>query len=49
MTPSTTEHNTLFQGFAHTLFKNGMDALYKVVTPNFVWRYHDSLPDRTRY
>jgi ketosteroid isomerase-like protein len=43
MTPSATERDALFQGFARALFKNDMDALYKVVTPNFVWRYHDGL------
>ena len=40
---SATERDALFQGFARALFKNDMDALYKVVTSNFVWRYHDGV------
>jgi ketosteroid isomerase-like protein len=43
MTPTAAERDALFQGFARALFRNDMDALYKVVTPNFVWRYHDGL------
>jgi ketosteroid isomerase-like protein len=43
MIPITAERDALFQAFARALFKNDMDALYEVVTPNFVWRYHDGL------
>src|SRR5215470_1824156 len=43
MTPSSAERDALFQAFARALFKNDMDALYAVVTENFVWRYHDGL------
>jgi ketosteroid isomerase-like protein len=43
MIPTTAERDALFQAFARALFKNDMDALYEVVTPNFVWRYHDGL------
>ena len=43
MTPTAAERDALFEAFARALFKNDMDALYKVVTPNFVWRYHDGL------
>ena len=43
MTPTATERDVLFQAFARALFKNDMDALYEVVTENFVWRYHDGL------
>jgi len=43
MTPTATERDALFQGFARALFRGDMDALYKVVTPNFVWRYHDGI------
>jgi len=47
MTPTATERDALFQAFARALFKNDMDALYQVVTENFVWRYHDGLsPER---
>lgn len=41
MTPA--ERDGLFQAFARALFKNDMDALYEVVTEDFVWRYHDGL------
>lgn len=43
MTPTAAERDALFQAFARALFKNDMDALYEVVTPNFVWRYHDGI------
>lgn len=43
MTPTAAERDALFQAFARALFKNDMDALYAVVTENFVWRYHDGL------
>ena len=43
MTPTATERDTLLQNFARALFKNDMDALYSVVTENFVWRYHDGI------
>ena len=43
MIPTATERDALFQGFARALFRNDMDALYKVVAPNFVWRYHDGV------
>ena len=47
MTPTATERDALFQDFARALFKNDMDALYTVVTENFVWRYHDGIgPER---
>ena len=43
MVPTAAERDKLFQGFARALFRNDMDALYDVVTPDFVWRYHDGL------
>ena len=43
MTPTATERDAIFQAFARALFKNDMDALYEVVTPDFVWRYHDGV------
>ena len=47
MTPTAAERDALFQAFARALFKNDMDALYAVVTENFVWRYHDGVsPER---
>ncbi len=43
MSPSPTERDALFTGFARALFKGDLDALYQVVAPDFVWRYHDGL------
>jgi ketosteroid isomerase-like protein len=43
MAPSPTERDELFKGFARALFKADMDALYRVVTPDFLWRFHDGL------
>ena len=43
MTPTAAERDLLFQGFARALFRNDMDSLYDVVSPNFVWRYHDGI------
>lgn len=47
MTPTAAERDALFQAFARALFKNDMDALYAVITTDFVWRYHDGIsPER---
>ncbi len=43
MTPSPTERDELFKAFARALFKGDMDALYEVVTPDFLWSFHDGL------
>jgi ketosteroid isomerase-like protein len=43
MTPSPAERDELFKGFARALFKGDMDALYQVVTPDFLWNFHDGL------
>lgn len=43
MTPTAAERDALLQAFARALFRNDMDALYQVVAPSFVWRYHDGL------
>jgi len=43
MTPTPAERDALFQAFARALFKGDMAALYEVVTPDFVWRYHDGV------
>lgn len=40
---TTAERDVLFQDFARAFFKHDMDALYRVVSPDFVWRYHDGL------
>ena len=43
MAPSPTERDTLFKAFARALFTCDTDALYKVVSPDFLWRYHDGV------
>ena len=43
MAPSPTERDQLFKDFARALFKGDIDALYEVVTPDFLWSFHDGL------
>ena len=43
MTPTAAERDALLQNFARALFRNDMEALYAVVTADFVWRYHDCI------
>ena len=43
MSPTAAERDALFEAFARALFRNDIDALYEVVTEDFVWRYHDGL------
>ena len=43
MSPTVAERDAIFQVFARALFKNDMDAMYQVVTEDFVWRYHDGI------
>jgi len=43
MVPSPAERDELFKGFARALFKSDLDALYEVVTPDFVWSFHDGV------
>ena len=43
MAPSPAERDELLKGFARALFKGDMDALYRVVTPDFLWNFHDGL------
>jgi len=43
MTPSPAERDELFKGFARALFRGDIDALYQVVTPDFLWSFHDGL------
>jgi ketosteroid isomerase-like protein len=41
MAPSAAERDELLKGFARALFRGDMDALYSVVTPDFLWSFHD--------
>ena len=43
MIPSPAERDELLKCFARALFKGDMDALYGVVTPDFLWSFHDGL------
>ncbi|WP_291865675.1 nuclear transport factor 2 family protein [Bradyrhizobium sp.] len=43
MTPSAAERDELLKGFARALFQNDMDALYRIVAPDFLWSFHDGL------
>ena len=38
---SSSARDELFKGLARALFKGDMDALYGVVTPDFLWSFHD--------
>jgi hypothetical protein len=40
MAPSPTERDERFKSFARAQF---MDAPYGIVTPDFLWRFHDGL------
>jgi ketosteroid isomerase-like protein len=43
MAPSFPDRDELFKGFARALFKSDIDALYQVVTSDFLWSFHDGL------
>ena len=43
MNPPPAERDALLKGFARALFRGDMDALYQVVTPDFLWSFHDGL------
>jgi ketosteroid isomerase-like protein len=41
--PSSAARDALFKDFARALFKGDIDALYSVVTPDFLWTFHDGV------
>jgi ketosteroid isomerase-like protein len=43
MIPSASERDDLLKDFARALFKNDMEALYRVVAPDFIWSFHNGL------
>jgi ketosteroid isomerase-like protein len=43
MIPSAAERDEILKGFARALFKNDIDALYRVVASDFVWSFHDGI------
>jgi ketosteroid isomerase-like protein len=43
MTPTFEQRDELLKGFAKALFRRDLDALYAVVTPDFLWSFHDGV------
>jgi ketosteroid isomerase-like protein len=43
MVASFERRDDLLKGFAKALFRRDLDALYEVVTPDFLWSFHDGL------
>ena len=43
MIPTFAQRDDLLTGFAKALFRRDLDALYAVVTPDFLWSFHDGL------
>lgn len=43
MTPTPEQRDQLFKEFARALFKNDLQALYRTVSPDFVWSYFDGV------
>jgi ketosteroid isomerase-like protein len=43
MIPSFEKRDDLLKGFARALFRRDLDGLYTVVTPDFLWSFHDGL------
>jgi ketosteroid isomerase-like protein len=43
MIPTYEQRDDLLKGFAKALFRRDLDALYAVVTPDFLWSFHDGL------
>ena len=43
MVPSFEQRDELLKGFARALFRRDLDALCTVVTPDFLWSFHDGL------
>ena len=43
MIPTFEQRDDLLKGFAKALFRRDLDALYAVVTPDFLWSFHDGL------
>jgi len=41
VTPDYAERELLFRAFARALLSADLDALYRAVTPDFLWSYHD--------
>jgi ketosteroid isomerase-like protein len=46
MTPTAAERDAIFKAFGRAFFKQDLDAMYQVVTPDFVWTVQGDLPRR---
>lgn len=42
MTPTAAERDTLFKAFGRAFFKQDMDAMFAVVTPDFTWTVEEN-------
>jgi ketosteroid isomerase-like protein len=43
MTPTSAERMELFTAFSRAFLSADIEALYKAVTPDFLWSYHDGI------
>src|SRR5579871_5616593 len=43
MSPTFEQRDEILKGFAKALFRRDLDALYAVVTSDFVWSFHDGV------
>lgn len=48
MEPTAEQRDELFRAFARALFRCDIEALYRAVTPDFVWSYHDGVSTTKR-
>jgi ketosteroid isomerase-like protein len=46
MSPTAAERDTIFKAFSRAFFKQDLDAMYQVVTPDFVWSVQGDVPRR---
>jgi ketosteroid isomerase-like protein len=46
MTPTAAERDAIFKAFGRAFFKQDLDAMYQVVTPDFVWSVSGDVPRR---
>jgi ketosteroid isomerase-like protein len=48
MTPTAAERDAIFKAFGRAFFKQDLDAMYQVVTPDFVWSVSGDVPRQLR-
>ena len=44
MNPTAPERDAIFKAFGRAFFKQDLDAMYQVVTPDFVWSVQGDVP-----